>query len=86
MATGQKNSKGVVAAQRISVTTPVKGQCTAGFGGRGTRPAGHRHGRPPGSGTGGQRPPGAGTGNGGFGNSANFGFAFGRSPPRRATR
>ena len=78
MATGQKNSKGVVAAQRISVTTPVKGQCTGGFrgfrggGGSGTGT------RPPGSGTGGQRPPGAGSGNGGFGNFANFGFAFGQ--------
>ena len=75
MATGQKNSKGVVAAQRISVTTPVKGKCTAGFGGRG---GGTGTGtRPPGSGTGGQRPPGAGNGNGGFGNLANFGSAFG---------
>ena len=70
MATGQKNSKGVVAAQRISISAPVKGQCTAGFGRRGQRPGGT--GTPPG-GTGGQRPPGGG----GFGNFANFGFAFG---------
>jgi len=70
MATGQKNSKGAVAAQRISLSTPVKGQCTSGFRRGGTRPGG---GTPPG---GGQRPPGNGNG-GGFGNSANFGFAFG---------
>ena len=71
MATGQKNSKGVVTAQRISLSTPVKGQCTAGFGRGGTRPGGTY--TTPGSG---QRPPGGGTG-GGFGNSANFGFAVG---------
>ncbi len=79
MATGQKNSKGVVTAQRISLSTPVKGKCTAGFGRGGTRPGG-------GTGTpgAGQQPPGGtgggGTGaggGGGFGNSANFGFAFG---------
>jgi hypothetical protein len=70
MANGQKNSKGVVAAQRVSLSTPVKGQCTAGF----TR-GGPGGGAPP---TGGQPPPGAGGGNGGgFGNFANFGFAFG---------
>jgi len=73
MATGQKNSKGVVAAQRISISTPVKGKCTTGFARRGQRPGGG-NGAPPG-GTGGQRPPGGG--NGGFGNFANFGFAFG---------
>jgi hypothetical protein len=73
MATGQKNSKGVVTAQRISLSTPVKGQCTAGFGRGGARPGGGA----PGSGTGGQRPPGSGNGSGGFGNSANFGFAVG---------
>jgi len=69
MATGQKNGKGVVAAQRISLTTAVKGQCNAGFGRRG--------GRPPGAPTGGNGPP-AGGGNGGFGNNANFGVAFGK--------
>jgi len=73
MATGQKNKKGVVAAQRISISAPVKGKCTVSFGGR--RPGGGT-GAPPG-GTGGQRPPGAGNGGGGFGNFANFGFAFG---------
>ena len=78
MATGQKNSKGVVTAQRISLSTPVKGQCTAGFGRGGTRPGGGT-GTTPGAG---QRPPGGGgTGGGGtgggFGNFANFGFAFG---------
>lgn len=73
MATGQKNKKGVVAAQRISISAPVKGKCTVSFGGRGARPGGGT-GAPPG-GTGGQPPPGAG--NGGSGNFANFGFAFG---------
>jgi len=74
MATGQKNSKGVVTAQRISLSTPVKGQCTAGFGRGGTRPGGTY--TTPGSG---QRPPGSGGGGtgGGFGNVANFGFAVG---------
>ena len=72
MASGQKNSKGVVTAQRISLSTPVKGQCTAAFGRGGTRPGGGT-GTTPGAG---QRPPGGGTG-GGFGNFANFGFAFG---------
>ena len=69
MANGQKNSKGVVAAQRISLSTPVKGRCTFGGFRRGGT------GGPPG-GTGGQRPPGGG-GGGGFGNNPNFGFAFG---------
>jgi Domain of unknown function (DUF5666) len=74
MATGAKNSKGVVAAQRISLTTAVKGQCTAGFGRRGTG-----GGRPPGAPTGGTKPPTTGGGNGGgFGNFANFGVAFGK--------
>lgn len=73
VANGQKNGKGVVAAQRVSLSTPVKGQCTTGFNRGGGRPGG---GVPP---TGRQRPPGAGggTGGGGFGNFANFGFAFG---------
>ena len=74
MASGQKNSKGVVAAQRISLSTPVKGKCTAGFAGRGGRPGGT--GGTPGGGTGGQPPP-TGSSGGGFGNFANFGFAFG---------
>jgi hypothetical protein len=60
----------VVAAQRISLSTPVKGQCTAGFGGRGQRRGGT--GGAPGGGTGGQT-----GGSGGFGNFANIGFAFG---------
>lgn len=69
-ATGSKNAKGVVVASRISLAAPVKGVCTTGFTRRGPRPAG--------SGT---RPPGAGAGSrpgGGFGNFANFGFAFGK--------
>jgi hypothetical protein len=75
MATGQKNAKGVVAATRITLSAPVKGQCTAGFG-RGSRPRGAGTG-PPGGGT---RPPGTGSGRpgGGFGNFANFGFATGK--------
>jgi Domain of unknown function (DUF5666) len=75
MASGQKNSKGVVAAQRISLTEPVKGACTRSFtfGRGGGRPGGGT-GTPP-AGTGGQGAPGGGSG--GFGNFANFGFAFG---------
>jgi len=71
-AMGTRDSKGVVAAQRISISEPVKGQCGAGF----VRRAGG--GRPPGTGTG---PPRTGTTPrtgppGGF-RSGNFGFAFG---------
>jgi hypothetical protein len=75
MATGAKSSKGVVTAQRISLTASVKGKCTVAFGrgGGGGRPTGGT--RPPGTGAGGAG--GAGGGGGGFGNSANFGFAFG---------
>jgi hypothetical protein len=74
-ALGTRNSKGVVAAQRITLTKPVKGACNTGFGGRGPRPGGS--GSPPSGG--GQSPPGGGTGGGGggFGGSGNFGFAFG---------
>jgi Domain of unknown function (DUF5666) len=71
MATGAKSTKGVVTAQRISLSTAVKGTCTAGFGRRGG--AG---GRPPGAGTGTGKRPTTGGGAGGF-NFANFGFAFG---------
>ena len=74
MATGAKNSKGVVTAQRVSLSTPVKGACTAGFGRRGG--AGGPGGRPPGAGTGTGKRPTTGGGAGGF-NFANFGFAFG---------
>jgi len=81
MAVGQ-NSKGTVTASRITITQPVNGQCGTGFAGRGgTRPGGlppgagsqryRRNGSQPPSGSGSQRPPG------GFGGSANFGFAFG---------
>lgn len=70
MATGAKNSKGVVTAQRISISAPVKGTCGGNFfragGTGGNRPANPR--------AGGTRPPGGG---GGFQGSANFGFAFG---------
>ena len=38
-ATGARNSKGVVAATRITISAPVKGQCGTGFGGgRGSGP------------------------------------------------
>jgi hypothetical protein len=68
MANGAKNSKGVVAATRISISAPVKGKCSGGFGGqlRG--------------GTGGTRPPQSGSSPpaGGFQPRGGFGFAFGQ--------
>lgn len=67
-ATGTRNSKGVVAAQRISISAPVKGQCAGGFSRRGGGPP--RTGTVPRTGTT-PRPPG------GFGGNRNFGFAFG---------
>ena len=67
MASGSRSTKGVVTADRISISQPVKGSCTGGFR-FGGRPSGTT---PP---TGGNRPnPPAG----GFGRSGNFGFAFG---------
>jgi hypothetical protein len=67
MATGARNSKGVVTADRITISQPVKGSCTTGFAGRGgTRPNGTA---PP---TGNRTPPA-----GGFNRSGNVGFAFG---------
>jgi Domain of unknown function (DUF5666) len=82
MASGSKNSKGVVAATRISISAPVKGQCTVGFGragaggGLGNRPGGVRPGGTGSGGSGsGQTPPSGGAG--GFNRSGNFGFAFG---------
>jgi hypothetical protein len=70
MATGTRNSKGVVAATRITISAPVKGRCGGGFAGRGGAPG--RTGPPPGNqGGSGQRPPG------GFGGNGNFGFAVG---------
>ncbi len=71
-AMGTRNGKGVVAAQRVTLTRPVKGACDTGFGRGGRRPGGGGSGTPPVGG--GQRPPGGG---GAFGGSANFGFAFG---------
>lgn len=67
MASGSRNSKGVVTATRISISQPVKGSCTNGFGARrgGVRPI-----RP--AGNGGGTPPA-----GGFNRSSNFGFAVG---------
>jgi len=69
-AMGTRNSKGVVTAQRISISAPVKGQCGGGFGGRagGGRP---RTGTIPRTGTTPRTPPAGGFQNG------NFGFAFG---------
>ncbi len=68
-ATGARGKNGVVAATRITITEPVKGQCGAGFGGgRGSGPP--RTGTVPRTGTT-PSPPG------GFGGGANFGFAFG---------
>ena len=72
-AMGTRDSKGVVAATRITISAPVKGQCGAGF--RRSRQAG-RPGRAPCRGRAtvprtGTRPPG------GFGGSGNSGFAFG---------
>jgi Domain of unknown function (DUF5666) len=67
MATGKRDSKGVVAATRITISTPVKGSCTTQLSIRGgTRPAG--------------APPPVGTRvapKGGFTPNANFGFALG---------
>lgn len=76
-ALGQKTKKGTIEATRITLTQPVKGQCTGGFG---RRPGGGRPGGTPPSGTG-TPPSGTGTGRppGGFGGgNANFGFAFGK--------
>lgn len=74
MATGAKNSKGVVAATRIGISEAVKGKCGGGFGfGRGGG-AGSGN-RPPGGGT---PPPGGGGNGGGFQRPGNFGFAFGQ--------
>jgi hypothetical protein len=75
-AMGTRNSKGVVAAQRITLTKPVKGACDTGFRRGGPRPGGGTGTTP----SGGQRPPGGGqgpSGGGGFNGSGNFGFAFG---------
>lgn len=69
MATGAKNSKGVVTAQRISISAPVKGQCGGGNFFRGGGGANRPPTTPP---SGSQRPPA-----GGFQPRGNFGFAFG---------
>lgn len=73
VATGRRDAKGTVAADQISVSQPVKGQCGGFFGpgrGQGAR-AGRPGGQPPATTTRPslprQRPPG----------SANFGFAAG---------
>lgn len=70
-ASGTRNSKGVVAASRITVSEPVQGRCGAGLlGGRGGGPP--RTGTVPRTGTTPRRPPG-----GGFNRSGNVGFAVG---------
>jgi hypothetical protein len=68
-ALGQKSATGTIAATRITLTQPVKGQCTGGFG---RRPGGGRPPNAPPRGSGAGRP--SGRFGGGF---ANFGFAFG---------
>lgn len=67
VASGSRNSKGVVAAARITLSDPVKGQCSTGFGGRrtGGQPPANRTGTTP------RRPPGGFT-------RGTFGFAFGK--------
>jgi Domain of unknown function (DUF5666) len=67
MATGARNSKGVVAATRITLSAPVKGTCGGGFTFR----------RPGAGGT--TRPPrvGGAPPAGGFRRTGGFGFAFG---------
>lgn len=66
-ATGSRNSKGVVAASRITISAPSGGSCTNGLAGRGgNRPRGAT---PP---SGSRTPPA-----GGFRRTGNFGFAFG---------
>lgn len=72
MATGSKNSKGVVAATRISISAPVNGKCGGNFVRRAG--GGNGGGAPP---QGGGRPRGGGGNGGGFQRPANFGFAFG---------
>ena len=72
VAIGQKSTKGVVTATRVTITQPVKGACNAGFGFG--RPGGPAGGRPR---TGGGTPPQAPPGGFGGGN-ANFGFASGK--------
>jgi hypothetical protein len=70
---GTRNSKGVVAAQRVMVSTPVQGKCGGLFGRGGTRQ------RPPGAPpAGGNRPSLGAPPPGGFGGAGgSFGFAFG---------
>ena len=70
VAVGQKDKQGVVQAQRVMLSAPVKGKCQGGFGGGqggGTPPQG----APPANG---QQPP---QGGGPPGGAANFGFASG---------
>lgn len=79
VAIGQKSTKGVVTATRVTITQPVKGACTIGFGGR---PGGQGGGRPPGGGAPPQGTPGGGFGGG----NANFGFASGKVTATKGTK
>jgi hypothetical protein len=74
VAMGQKSTKGVVTATRLTITQPVKGACKAGFGGAGGNRS-RAGGPPPGGGT---TPPAGGRPTGGFGNNPNFGIAVGK--------
>lgn len=73
-AMGTKASDGTVEAMRLTISSAVKGSCSTGFFGHGSRPAGAPSGRP----SGGTPPAGvSGGGFSGFGNG-NFGFASGK--------
>lgn len=77
VALGQKNKQGVVQAMRVMLSRPVKGKCSAGFGGgrpSGGPPGGQGARRPPQGG--GQQPQGSRP-PANFGNFANFGLATG---------
>jgi hypothetical protein len=77
-ASGQKASNGTVNAERITISTAVKGKCSTGFGfgaGGGHRPSGQGASTgSAGSSPGGSTPPAA---RGNFSGFANFGFASG---------
>jgi hypothetical protein len=69
-AMGTKASSGTVEAMRLTISAAVKGSCTSGFFGHGSRPAGAPSGTPP-TGT-----PPAGAPSGGFSGFGNGNFAF----------
>ena len=74
VAIGQKNKKGVVQAQRVMLSRPVKGRCTGGFGGPPNGRPGQGAPQPP---QGAGQPPQGPRPQGNFGNLANFGIATG---------